>query len=416
MSPSCWLCWTGLTSLAHRQELLHYAEQKKIKTREDSMDVDGEDRLPFSVPELPTLPRSSTFDNASQPLSLSAVGSKSQLQKLVEALSSTAGWSSLPLDISRNQPSSSKLRDQVAPDLPDGLSDMSKSAKTLKLRYGVDVDSDEEDVPPVRRAKSLACDEVILDMALSSILAHPRPMLLSAPPDNINTPHPPDQSPPPILFSHFRPQLHVKGKPVDGYSSADDDSDLPVDTWKKPSLKSEGVRALLSEWHVGSDPRFYAWINPYADEQAKDDPFSQSQAKEDKKRKRKRERSTVAPSSFAFPSSQPSSSAFPSSYSFQPAPPVKHSLSQAAPQPVQRIPSIADEVRSSSPGPAFAASQPQLLRASNGDSQSLRAPSAFGPAASQILPGAFGGRAFGAGEREKKERDKKKAKKRVSGF
>ena len=400
--------------LSSRQELLHFAEEpEQIKTREGSSDLD--DDIP--LPHLPSLPRPSTFDRRFYPsLESTSLGSAiPQLHKLADSTSAWAGWTSSAFEPRPNHAQSTLFCQKIAPDLPAAFDTIGSQATTLRRRYAVEVDSDEEDVDDQRRRLSTACDELVLELLLSSRVSHPRPLSPNPPPEFVNSPHPPDRSPPALHFAHFRPHPHGKGRSRDEYSSADDDDDVAGSNWKKPSLKSAGVRALLSEWHLGSDPRSYTWSNPYADEQNKEDPFSQSQLKkEGKQRKHKREKLSVAPSSFALSSSQLSSTAafpssFPSHFSFAPAPPAAHPQAPASSQQLRRIPTIIEEGRSSSPGPSFPASQPQPFRSAAGESQPLRVPAAFGGALSQPLPGAFGAR-------EKKEREKKKAKKRVSGF
>lgn len=390
------------------------------------MDVDDEGKPEFGLSSLPTLPRSSTFADPSRssirsvPLATSA----SQLQHLATTLSDTAGYTSTHFDPQPNHVQADNQRLTYAPDLPNSFMDMPRQADVLKSRYGVVVDSqDDEEVSPVRRAMADATEEVVLDLVLSARVVSRNAVEPNPPPSYINAPHPPEQSPPPLHFTYFRPRRHVNGRVVDDSDASDDDDEMS--NWKKPSLNSVGVRALLSEWHVGSNPQSYAWTNPYADEQHKDDPFSQSQSTKSKKgRQRQREKASAAPnfapSSQMFSQSQATTSGFPSSF---PAPssqvPPPFATSPAATPQRLRVPTILEQAPSSPSAPTFAASQPQPLgfggaggsSSFGSQSQDLRAPGAFGPAASQILPGAFGGR-----EREKKEKDKKKGKKRVSGF
>ncbi|ORY58693.1 hypothetical protein BCR35DRAFT_355386 [Leucosporidium creatinivorum] len=415
----------GEVGVLTAQELLTFAEHDRDEAREDSMDLNDETKPEFSLASLPPLPRPSTFTDPSRPStrSIPLATSASHLQDLAIALSDTAGFSSTHFEPRPNHVQSGNQRLAYAPDLPTSFLDMPRQADVLKSRYGAVVDSDEdEETSLVRRAMANASEEVALDLALSAHVVSSTAVEPNPPPTLINAPHPPDQSPPPLHFTYFRPRRHINGRIVDDSDASDDDDE--TSNWKKPSLNSVGVRALLSEWHVGSNPQSYAWSNPYADEQQKDDPFSQSQStKAGKRRQKQRERSSVAPnlgpSSQAFSQSQATTFGFPSSF---PAPssqaPPPFATSPAATPQRLRIPTILEQAPSSPSAPTFAASQPQPLgfgfgagSSSSFGSQDLRTPSAFGPAASQILPGAFGGR-----EREKKEKDKKKGKKRVSGF
>jgi hypothetical protein len=387
------------------------------------MDIDDERKPEFSFTSLPPLPRSSTFPDPSRPSthSIPLATSANHLQDLSTALSDTAGFASTHFEPRPGHVESGNQRLAQAPDLPTSFLDMPRQADVLKNRYGAVVNSeDDEQAAPVRRAMANATEEVVLDLTLSAQVVSSNAVEPNPPPSFINAPHPPDQSPPPLHFTYFRPRRHVNGRIVDDSDASDDDEE--TSNWKKPSLKSVGVRALLSEWHVGSNPQSYAWTNPYADEQNKDDPFSQSQSTKGKKgRPRQREKASaapsIAPSSQMFSQSQATTFGFPSSFlpTSSQAPPPLATSPAATPQRL-RVPTILEQAPSSPSAPTFAASQPPFgagaSRSFGSQSQSQsQAPGAFGPAASQILPGAFGGR-----EREKKEKDKKKGKKRVSGF
>lgn len=391
-------------------------------TKDNSMDVDDEAKPEFNLTSVPSLPRPSTFASSSRPLkcSIPLATSASRLQDLSNALADTAGYTSIHFEPRPSHVESGNQRLAYAPDLPTNFLDLPFRADMLKKRYGAVLDSEkDEEVSPVSRAMANASEEVVLDLAMSSQVVSKNAVEPNPPPSFINAPHPPDQSPPPLHFTYFRPRRHVNGRVVDDSDASDEDDEMS--NWKKPSLKSVGVRALLSEWHVGSNPQTYAWTNPYADEQNKDDPFSQSQSAKSKKgRQRLREKSSAAPG-FA-PSSQMFSQSQATTVGFSPsfpdhssqAPPPFATTSAATAQRL-RVPIILEQAPSSPSAPTFAASQPQFGGGASSafvsQSQDLRAPNAFGLAASQILPGAFGGR-----EREKKEKDRKKGKKRVSGF
>lgn len=382
------------------------------------MDVDEDDIQPASsLPSLPIFPRPSVFPDPLRPSpqSMPLDSSAPALGSMVASLSSAAAWTSTPFDLRRGHVESTNQRLAAAPDMPDNFDDMLAQSEALKRRYGADIsdaeEGEEHKPSSMRRAMAAACDELVLDIALSAHLSSTRSMDPNPPPPVINAPHPPEEPPPALHFTHFRPRRHVKGRPVHSDNDSSDDEG-EASNWKKPSLKSAGVRALLSEWHIGSNPQSYAWSNPYADEQAKDDPFASHSQKDSSQsqRKRQRDKSSAAPS-------QSQATTFSFGFSSSQATPTVAS-SQPATQPLQqrtRIPTILEEAPSSPSAPSFAASQPNPFalgpRGSGSfDSQSQRSPSAFGPAASQILPGAFGGR------EGKKEKDKKKAKKRVSGF
>jgi hypothetical protein len=238
-----------------------------------------------------------------------------------------------------------------------------------------------------------------------------------------NQPQPADQDPPPLHFSYLRPQ----DNDGDGVSSDEEEAERPRGKRRppkrkrkgpKPSLNAFGPRLLLAEWHIGADPRSYAWHNPYEGEKNKSVALDSSQAGLSRKARKKRDGTA---GSFDA-SSQPRSSGYPPA--FQPSSSFPASSSQAyfpslaPPSTPARPPTLHFEPRlpaSSSQDwtqPAAATTQPVISITAPLDSPA-RAPPPFAGAASQVFPGAFGSRLSVAGHGVK---DKKKGKKRVSGF
>lgn len=416
------------------------------------MDLDSDDptfALPDDEAPLAPLPRTSHFVGAHRLAveTLPLASSASLLDATTDRLTSSAPWSAhLYSDVRRQL--SANTRSILASDVAPTWTKMVQQATDLKERYGVaepsmDVDGEDEPVHlPSERQKALAdaCDQLVLDTTLSSRVFSVRPIEPNPPSLVINGSHPQDHAPPPLHFSYFRPHSTRKATRDD-----DDDDDDPL-SWKKPSLTSAGPRRLLSEWHMGSNPQSYAWTNIYADERNKqkdDELWSQSQKTSKKRKKREatvpasqQTQQTRAPptpslSSRLAPPSFPTSM-FPSSSPVQPSqlhPPSIAPYSSSAPKasaslPIPTIIESLWEVPSSdgasqSQSQAGWASQPNFGSgaAGGGTGSTLRASGSgvFGGAASQVLPGAFGGRndttVGGAAAKEKK-----KAKKRVSGF
>ena len=235
-----------------------------------------------------------------------------------------------------------------------------------------------------------------------------------------NQPQPADQDPPPLHFSYLRPQDNDS----DGASSDEEGAERPRGKRRptkrkrkgpKPSLNALGPRLLLAEWHIGADPRSYVWHNPYEGEKNKSVALDSSQAGLSRRARKKRDGTAV---SFD-PSSQPRSSGFPPasqpSSSF-PASSQAYFPSLAPPSTPARPPTLRFEPRlpasSSQDWSQPAATQPVISITAPLDS-AARAPPLFAGAASQVVPGAFGSRLSVAGHGVK---DKKKGKKRVSGF
>lgn len=235
-----------------------------------------------------------------------------------------------------------------------------------------------------------------------------------------NQPQPIDQDPPSLHFAYLRP--------VEGDSDAEDENDehsfLKQQRRKhrrrkgpRPSLEHYGTRLLLAEWHIGADPRSYAWHNPYEGEKNKAALHSSSQVATSRKARKKRD-GTAAAVSF-----DTSSQSLPSSFSpaFPPSSPFPAS-SQTYFPPLAPPPSTPARPRSrfepqlppmsSQDWTQVAATQPAIAVTAPVDSPAPAQPP-FAGAASQTVPGAFGSR-LSAGAPGGK--DKKKGKKRVSGF
>ncbi|GAA5978523.1 hypothetical protein JCM10908_004388 [Rhodotorula pacifica] len=260
-------------------------------------------------------------------------------------------------------------------------------------------------------------EAVILSAARTILL--PRAVEPDEPTLAPNQPQPADQDPPPLHLSYFRPREN------ESRDDSDDARDVPRGKrprkrkGPKPSLDAVGPRLLLAEWHIGADPRSYAWHNPYEGEKNKSVYLDASQAGITRKARKKRD-GTMSGVSFEF-SSQPSSSARPPAFqpssSFPassqayfpslapPSTPARPAVSQFEP----RIPAS-----SSQDWTQAAATQPAISVTAPLDSPARTAPPCAG-AASQVVPGAFGSRLSVAGHGVN-VKDKKKGKKRVSGF
>jgi len=356
-----------------------------------------------STPGIESLPRPTSFvpDKANPLLSSSLSPRLPRLDSLVSSFSHCAANSLRPFDTS--PPS----RFNAFAPFPFSLqSTIAERANHLRRTFNID------DSPS--NPSSLACDQVAADLTLSSTIFLPRTIEPDEPTDTPNQPQPATEDPPSLHLSYLRPI-------VSDLNYSDDDSEPALsynsrrNQKKKPTLNGKGARLLLAEWHIGSDPRSYTWSNPYQGEKlAKEDGgFSQSQSQTQRKKNRKKRGgnedsqlfgassqppafSQSQPSRFEFPSSFPSTSQsyFPS-LGAPPQPPPSSSQSQdwnqaASTQPIISITGPGNETQTRSQGVG-----------------------AWGGAASQIVPGAFGARQIVG---SKKEKEKKKTKKRVSGF
>lgn len=236
-----------------------------------------------------------------------------------------------------------------------------------------------------------------------------------------NQPQPVDEDPPALHFSYLRP------RPGDA-NSDEEGSRRPLGKrgrgrrrGPRPSLDHVGARSLLAEWHLGADPRSYAWHNPYEGEKNKAVQLEGSQVSQGRKVRKKRDGTSAGvsfddssqpfPPSSAFPSAFPPSSPYPaSSQTYFPSllPPSTPARPTSGFEP--RLPAL-----SSQDWNQAAATQPAIAVTGPAESPApTQAP--FGAAASQVVPGAFGSRLSVGGHGAKEKEKKKKAKKRVSGF
>lgn len=329
------------------------------------------------APDIPSLPHPTTFLRLENPSSQSKTLANyaSIFKGATDDLNAPASWSAMLLPNASGNDSS--LQGTLRPDVGDKWSHMKWQARLLRERYAVDSDDDEQ--PALAAA---ACDQVVLDTALASRLYSLRPALPAPPSFHVNTPHPPHLDPDPLHLSYFRPRA----------PDALADAEEPDDHWKRKSLDSVGVRLLLSEWTVGTNPDVYAWSNPYAGEKFKDAAEAAGGEREaalppsarDNGKKRFREPSSSFDAS--------------GSGAFHPS---------APPGGNRGLHSVREEDAPSSDPFVVAATQP-VGAMGGGDFSSQT----WTGAASQVLPGAFGGR-VSVGDGQKK---KKPGKKRVSGF
>lgn len=235
-----------------------------------------------------------------------------------------------------------------------------------------------------------------------------------------NQPQPVDRDPPPLHFSYLCP----RAEDSDEEESNHPDGRRREERLRKrkgpnPSLDAIGARLLLAEWHVGADPRSYTWHNPYEGEKNKSLHLDASQVSLSRKARKKRDGTAAVAVSFD-PSSQPSSSAQPPAFlpsSSFPGSSQAYFPSLAPPSTPARPPTSQFEPRlpasSSQDWTQAAATQPAISVTAPFDSPARAAPP-FAGAASQVVPGAFGSRLSATGRHV--ARDKKKNKKRVSGF
>ncbi|GAA6020073.1 hypothetical protein JCM11491_006384 [Sporobolomyces phaffii] len=249
-------------------------------------------------------------------------------------------------------------------------------------------------------AVSLACDRAAVDLSLASEIRLARAVEPDEPSETPNEPQPATEPTRAVHLSYVRPAAGGSDDDDDHDDGTDfDDSDSRGGGQRKNKKKKQprltgargaGTRLLLAEWHIGADPRAYAWSNPYARE--KDggdvDDVHGHGGRLDRKGSKKHPAALDRPRAAGrgFPARvDPSSSSSSQTY----------------------FPSLVGTAQSST-----AASQPVI--SVTGPSESSLGSSqfgfgfGFGGAQSQIVPGAFGSRT--------KDRDKKKTKKRVSGF
>ena len=338
----------------------------------------------------PRLPRASTFRGLDKvsvvqaPLSAEEVS----LDTAARQLQQLAPWSAtiLPAAIEPAQFHADEL-------LTYDPTSMDQRARLLQQRYALDPDA--AALTKAERWAGAACDQLVLDATLASYLFSPRTILTTDPPAEarVNEPCPPQLEPPQLQFSYFRPQARTKQR-APGVSQEEEEDEHD---WKRANLTSVGVRMLLSEWHVGSDPAGYAWNNPYASEPASARAHTQAQAQGGKGKRTlgKKDSATGVAQSPAPPAFQPSQ-----------APPAFQPSQAARSLGVVRE-GVPNQFGGGVEG-AFSASQPMGEggwggeEGGGGGSQSQA-----GGAFTQVVPGAWGGRPA---------KEKKKGKKRVSGF
>lgn len=385
----------------YRFDLVALASEHLPTTSTDDMDLDVENENPLSL-DIPPLPRTSTFihhPNTSK-LLLPLDRLNRSLEVASSLLTNSSQWSSKLLD--NKAQGVETLRNKLLPDLPTSLYQMTKKSSELLERYTPILIPEEGELKSIDRLASDACDQLILDLTLSSQVYSSRPITINPLPPSIefiNKPHPPKELPPPLHFTFFQPTPFNtnNNENVDDNEEEDENEEDDIRGRKKPSLKSLGARALLSEWQIRTNPHSYTWSNPYLGEKKSlDKIFVSKKNRGGKNKKRSREEEESSPP----PPTAPSSS-WASTQGVFDAPPVFNNLRTS----LRRISTIREESENYSP--IETASQPVFPIGFDSSSQSQSQGVVFG--ASQILPGAFGGRNV---EKEKKA----KAKKRVSGF
>lgn len=377
---------------------------------EDAQMVDR----PTSTPGIEPLPRPSSFvPDKARPLLSSSLSSRlPRLDSLLSSFSQTAASSIRPFDTFPHS------RFNAFAPFPFSLqSTLAQRANHLRQTFNID-DS------PSPSPSSLACDQVAVDLTLSSTILLPRMIEPDEPTDTPNQPQPATEDPPPLHLSYLRPI-------VSDLNYSDDDSEPTLsynsrrNQRKKPTLNGKGARLLLAEWHIGSDPRSYTWSNPYEGEKAtKEDDFSQTQSQSQRKKNRKKRGGGINNEDSQFANSQPpafsqsqSRFEFPSSFPSSSQSYFPSLVGASRPPPPPQPPSSSQSQGQSQDWNQAASTQPIISITGPGSetqSQSQVGGAWGGAAASQIVPGAFGARQVVGASR--KEKDKKKTKKRVSGF
>lgn len=355
------------------------------------------DLLTFSTASMITpLPRTPTFFSPSAPsihdLAVSDVADV--LGPLSDTLEQAAPWSMLPFQARPDTPQFCSL---IAPDITTDWTYFSENVERIKTRYqttGTD---------KIHAVASAACEQVALDLALASRIYSTRPML--PPPmrsDAVNETLPLDQPLPPIHFSWFRPTLSSER------ANQKEETIFGKGTRKRrqqrPSLELPGAQSILGEWHLGSDPDSFGWSNPYLEENKKSATVAPSQAESSLRNGRKRAREHELREDPPSSSQVVFGSSTQSSFSDRRINRIEEG--DESPQDSLRVPSGSRHARLSRRSDNFSASQPAFGAApESSQSQMQSLPNMFG-AASQVLPGTFGGRV----------EPKKIKKKRVSGF
>ncbi|KAK4053012.1 hypothetical protein OIV83_001745 [Microbotryomycetes sp. JL201] len=284
--------------------------------------------------------------------------------------------------------------------------------------------NDDED-DQVAKLLALACSEIAIDAALSTALVS-RPTNSSiASSSHRNASHHPSEVAPPVQLAFHHLGSTRLGLGPDDEGESDAESDEEQETRRKPSLKSSGLRSILDEWQLGTDPLAYRWSNPYTEDSQMDMLASQTQPQNRRKRARFGEGSSQTINPFSQVPDVPPSITILSSQ--QAAPPViaSSNLSRMSAHRVGRA-NIINKQSSSIPfsplphrttmsasQPAAAthgtsSSQPSILVTDSQDDVSMSPSKDMSGAMSQALPGAFGGR-------QHFKKDKKKSR-RQQGF
>lgn len=142
----------------------------------------------------------------------------------------------------------------------------SSPAETLKALGQYDLQTDDYRPGPSIRREIEAAEQLTLELALSSDIFAPHPiqrprvvdetldealetMSIAAGAMSLNVPEPPD-----VQFGFLRPSL---SRGVGHYGRQSEDK------LDKHRLCPLGVRLLLRDWEVGSDPEGYAYEDPY---------------------------------------------------------------------------------------------------------------------------------------------------------
>lgn len=263
----------------------------------------------------------------------------------------------------------------IQPFVPDIIGNTQAVVDRLKT-YNTTPDGDRTSESSVREAD--ACEQLAMDLALSTDVYSGKGF--SKPSDNLEDAMETmslaasvlsldSTEPPPVHFSFLSPFL----KQIANHYPDDDNShagDNPPE-----ELMSLGVRLLVNEWTVGTDPKEYVYEDPYRDEkQTKPTPLLQS----------RRSQTTLAATQSQIQSQRP--------------PPVKVTpMAPPAVIPSQGVRRPAVQTQNFVMG---------FSQGDNGDDLGSSQPHMI--ISTQIVPGPFGGRSAPV--------KKKAVKKRVGGF
>lgn len=358
-----------LTCRQPRFDLVNLEMDPAAKDELDpAMQVDDQDDAVSLLPILPRL--HSTFTQPSS-LALSTAAAVPLLVEAAKSFQQQSGWSrSLFADDTSGKV---HLRSVLGNSAALEWQDLEAESRALKDRYNVD---SSDDPTPLEQLASSACDQLVMDTTLASRVHSAIPLPPPPPTEGpTNAPFPASEQPSSLHFSFFHPLPTSK---ITGDLRDHDD-------WQRPSLDSIGVKMLLSEWSIGTDPRSYTWEDPYVEvEVPKDDSQFASQSVS---QRRKRAKDHLAPSS----SQAPPSSFAQSPYRTNGRPALAiHTINEE----------FSSDVERTQPRVEFAPRSSQFFAPPS-------SPTVF--ASSQGFGSSFVGGTT-------QEREKKKAKKRVSGF